>query len=205
MQTNKSIRHIVLGCCAVVIISALAVSVSYARSKQTIIDISLFADQKARREGDIVTVLVVEQASASKTASTTTSRTSDRNGKFSGMLGMEYNPLSQGVGLNSNSKYEGSGSTSRTEKLKAEVSALVTEVTPNGNLMIEGKREIQVNGEKQIISVKGIVRPQDINPNNTVMSIYLVNPEIIYEGDGLISRQQKPGLLSRLLDWLWIF
>jgi len=205
MQTNKSIRHIVLGFCAIAIISAFAVSISCARSKRTINDISLFADQKARHEGDIVTVLVVEQASASKTASTKTSRTSDRNGKVSSMFGGQYNPLSQGVGLNSNSEYEGSGSTSRTGTLKAEVSALVTEVMPNGNLMIEGKREIQVNNEKQIISVEGMVRPQDINPDNTVMSIYLVNPKIKYEGDGLISRQQKPGWLSRLLDWLWIF
>lgn len=205
MRISKFLwRRIMLWFYTIAVVLTFAVSVS-ARSKQTIIDISLFADQKARHEGDIVTVLIIEQASASKTASTKTSRTSDRNGKVNSMLGMKYNPLSQGVGINSNSKYEGSGSTSRTEMLKAEVSALVTEVMPNGNLMLEGKREIQVNGEKQLISVKGVVRPQDITPNNTVMSIYLVNPEIKYEGDGLISRQQKPGLLSRLLDWLWIF
>ena len=205
MNTNKSVwRHITLWCYTVTIMLAFAISAS-ARSKQTIIDISLFSDHKARHEGDIVTVLIIEQASASKTASTKTSRTSDRNGKFNGIFGMKYNPLSQGVGLNSSSKYEGSGSTSRTETLRAEVSALVTEVMPNGNLMVEGKREIQVNKENQIISVKGIVRPQDISPNNTVMSIYLVNPEIKYEGDGLISRQQNPGWLSRILDWLWIF
>jgi len=205
MKENKSVwRHIMLWCYTTAIILVFAFSVS-ARSKQTIVDVSLFADQKARHEGDVVTVLIVEQASASKSASTKTSRTSDRNGKFNGMLGMNYNPLSQGVGLNSESKYEGSGSTSRTETLKAEVSVLVMEVMPNGNLMIEGRREIQVNNEKQIISVTGIVRPQDISPNNTVLSMYLVNPVINYEGDGLISRQQKPGLLSRLLDWLWIF
>ena len=65
--------------------------------------------------------------------------------------------------------------------------------------------QITVNGEKQTLHVKGIVRDQDISARNTVVSTSLANAEITYEGEGMISRQQKPGLISRLLDWIWIF
>ena len=72
-------------------------------------------------------------------------------------------------------------------------------------MVIEGQRQITVNGEQQTLIIKGMVREQDVSANNTVMSTSLANAEISYQGKGMISRQQKPGLLSRLIDWVWIF
>ena len=82
---------------------------------------------------------------------------------------------------------------------------IVMEVMKNGNLVVDGQRNIQVNNEKQTIHVKGIVRPVDITAQNTIISTNLASAEIMYQGDGQVSRQQKPGFLSRLLDWVWIF
>ncbi|HID56414.1 TPA: flagellar basal body L-ring protein FlgH [Candidatus Poribacteria bacterium] len=168
-------------------------------------EISLFTDNKAHREGDIVKVLVVESASANKTSSAQTSRTSGKKGAISTFPWLKRNPLAKGVDLSSESTFSGSGSISTKGELKAEVAAVVKEVLPNGNLLVEGEREIVIDGEKQVIYVKGIVRPVDITPQNTVLSTNLAESEIRYEGKGMISRQQKPGFLSRLLDWLWIF
>jgi len=168
-------------------------------------EVSLFTDNKAHREGDIVRVMVVESAFAKKTSSAQTSRTSGKKGAISTFPWLKHNPLAKGVDLSSENTFSGSGSISTEGELKAEVAAVVKEVLPNGNLLVEGTREIVINGEKQIIYVKGIVRPVDITPQNTVLSINLAEGEIRYEGKGMISRQQKPGFLSRLLDWLWIF
>jgi flagellar L-ring protein precursor FlgH len=165
----------------------------------------MFADQKAREVGDVLTVLVIERASASKAASTQTNRASNRNGGLSSLAGINTRGLGEGVNLQSESSFNGSGSTSRTDTLEATVAAVVTEVLPGGNLRVEGKRHITVNGEKQTLTVKGVVRLHDIGPNNTISSIYLADAEIAYEGEGILSRQQKPGLISRILDFIWIF
>jgi flagellar L-ring protein precursor FlgH len=120
-------------------------------------------------------------------------------------LGATGNVLPEGIGLSSETSFDGLGSTQQSDTLDATVSAIVTQVMPNGSLTIEGQRQITVNGEKQTLHVKGIVRDQDISARNTVVSTSLANAEITYEGEGMISRQQKPGLISRLLDWIWIF
>ncbi len=173
--------------------------------------LSLYSDIKARRVGDVVTVLVVEKASASKSSNTQTKRSSNKQGSLSALpipantwLKKRFDLLNEGVKLGGESSYSGGGSTSRTETLQAEVSALVQEVLPNGNLVIDGNRTITVNGETQLISVKGIVRPEDIRADNTIYSMFLVNPEITYTGKGILSNQ-KPGWLSRFLDWVWPF
>ncbi|MFQ6039339.1 MAG: flagellar basal body L-ring protein FlgH [Candidatus Poribacteria bacterium] len=158
---------------------------------------SLFADLKASRIGDIVTVLVMESASASKNATTKTSKSSKWDMQSS------VNPV-KGE-LSAESEHNGSGSTSRSGEITASVPAVVIQVLPNGNLLIMGKRDLIINADKETISVRGILRRQDITPSNTVLSTQLADAKIQYEGDGLIAKQQRPGLLGRILDWLWIF
>ncbi|MCZ6679634.1 MAG: flagellar basal body L-ring protein FlgH [Candidatus Poribacteria bacterium] len=176
-----------------------------ARGRRNLSDVSMFTDQKARQVGDVLTVLVIERASASKAANTQTSRASDRKGGLSGFVGINTRGLGDGISLTSGSTFDGAGTTSRTDTLDATVAAVVTEVLPNGNLRVEGQRHITVNSEKQILTVKGVVRPRDIAPNNTIRSINLAEAEIKYQGEGIVSRQQKPGLISRILDFIWIF
>lgn len=157
----------------------------------------LYADVKASKIGDIVTVLVMESASAQRNASTATSRSAKRN------ISSSIAPIKGSLG--SSSAHNGSGSTSRSGEITATVPSMVMQVLPNGNLIIEGKRDLIINKDVESISVRGMVRPQDISPQNTVLSTQLADAQIRYEGDGWMSKQQRPGLLSRILDWLWIF
>ena len=190
----------------------LGTSMVSAKKGMTIYQASIFADKKARQVGDLLTILVIERASASREAKTKTSRTSDRNGKLGAFVGLHTrglgatgNILQEGISLSSASNFDGLGSTEQSDALDATVSVVVTEVMANGTLVIEGQRQITVNGEQQTLIIKGMVRDQDVSANNTVMSTSLANAEISYQGKGMISRQQKPGLLSRLIDWVWIF
>lgn len=207
-MTTKNHANQGIFCIALTLLAlqTILISTSDARKgNQTIFDVSMFTDQKARQVGDLLTIIVVERASASKEANTQTSRSSNRNGSLGGFVGINTRGLGKGIRLNSGSTFTGSGSTSRSETLNATVPVTVTEVLPNGNLKVEGQRQVTVNGEKQILNVKGVVRPRDIAPNNTIFSTNLANAEITYKGDGIVSRQQKPGLISRILDFIWIF
>lgn len=174
---------------------------------------SLTDDYKARRRGDIVTIIITENASASKEAKTDTNRSTTINAGIPNFLGLEqagfiknnFADLSKLINASVDSKYGGSGSTSRQETLNATVSAKVIDVLTNGNLMIEGRRNVKVNNEDQIIIIEGTVRPADIGPNNVVNSIYIADARISYSGKGIISDRQSPGWLMNIVDKLWPF
>jgi flagellar L-ring protein precursor FlgH len=89
--------------------------------------------------------------------------------------------------------------------LNATITARIINVLPNGNLMIEGRRNIKVNNEDQEIMLEGTIRPRDISPNNTVNSIYVADARISYSGRGIISDRQSPGWLMNIVDKLWPF
>jgi flagellar L-ring protein FlgH len=171
----------------------------------------LAEDLKARRRGDIVTVVISEQASASKQASTGTARGSTITAGMPNLLGLEKTPLKGWVDLANllnasvSSKFDGSGSTSRQETLQATISTKVVDVLPNGNLMIEGRRSVKVNNEDQIIVLTGTVRSRDVNADNAVSSSLIADARINYSGKGIISDRQKPGWLMNVLDVLWPF
>ena len=170
-------------------------------------------DFKARRRGDIITIVISEAASASKEAKTDTKRGSTVNAGIPNFMGLEnvgllknnIGDLSKLINASVDSKYKGSGSTSRKENLTATISARVVEVIPNGNLMIEGRRNVKVNNEDQEIVLEGIVRPRDIAADNTVNSIYVADAKISYTGKGIISDRQSPGWLMNVVDKLWPF
>lgn len=175
---------------------------------------SLTENFKARRKGDIVTIVVSEVASASKKAATGTDRSSSFTAGIPNFLGLESGPgmlkgnnldLSKMISASTDTSYAGSGSTSRQETLNATISAKVVEVMPNGNLLIEGRRNVQVNNEDQIIVISGTVRPADIDAANNVNSIYLADARISYTGKGVISDRQSPGWIMNILDKIWPF
>jgi len=171
----------------------------------------LAEDMKARRRGDIVTVVISEQASASKKASTGTSRSSSISAGIPKLLGLEttgirnWADLSELLNASFGSKFDGSGSTSRQETLQATISAKVVDVVPNGNLLIEGRRNVKVNNEDQIIVLTGTVRGRDISADNTVNSALIADARIAYSGKGIISDRQKPGWLMNAIDKVWPF
>ena len=170
-------------------------------------------DGKARRIGDIVTIIVTETASASKQAATATGRSSKISAGIPNMLGLEeskiitsnFADLSKLLNASASSSFDGSGSTSRKETLTATISAKVIDVLPNGNLKIEGRRNVKVNYEDQIVTVKGTIRQRDVTAENTINSIYVADAQISYSGEGIISDRQKPGWLMNVLDKLWPF
>jgi flagellar L-ring protein FlgH len=171
----------------------------------------LAEDMKARRRGDIITVVISEQASASKQASTATSRASSASAGVPNFLGLEktgiknWFDLSNLLNASFASKFDGSGSTSRQETLQATISAKVLEVIPNGNLLIEGRRNVKVNNEDQIIVLTGTVRSRDVSADNTVNSALIADARINYSGKGIISDRQHPGWLMNIVDKLWPF
>ena len=182
--------------------------------------VNFFADAKARRVGDIVTINIVENSRASKNANTNTGRSSSVHANTEALMGYENPtniPLIGGVfsGLNYkpdvgvrasyDSAFSGSGSTNRTENMNARLSARIIQVLPNGNLVLRGSQEILVNNERQYITVQGVVRPHDISSDNTVLSTYIADARIDYTGQGDLSRKQREGWLSRFFDTVWPF
>jgi flagellar L-ring protein precursor FlgH len=174
---------------------------------------SLLEDFKARRKGDTLTVVIAEQASASKEATTGTSRSAAISAGIPNLLGLETNmtgiknwmDLNKLVSAGSDSKFDGSGSTTRKENLAATITAQVMDVLPNGNLLIEGRRNVKVNHEDQIIVLEGTVRPRDITADNLVNSTFIADARISYSGKGVISDRQRPGWLMNVLDAVWPF
>jgi len=166
---------------------------------------SLFTTSRASEVGDMVTVIIYESSLASQSTKTGMGKASETGGKITSFFGS-----SQGVTLpvweySHKSDYEGSGSTERQGTMIGKLTAQVIEVLPNGNLRIEGKRLVKVNQDEQMISVEGIIRPQNINQDNIVESLYIAEAKISYEGRGPLRGTQRPGILSRLLNWLGIF
>lgn len=169
------------------------------------------SDVKARRTGDIVTVIIAEKASASKEATTATDRSSSIAAGISSLFGLEKTMVNNGltpsalIDANSDNKFSGSGKTTRTENLVATLTTQVIKVYPNGNMKIRGGKSVAVNNENQIIYLTGIVRPYDIMPDNTVDSGNILNAQISYTGKGAVSDKQKPGWLGRIFDNTWPF
>jgi flagellar L-ring protein FlgH len=163
---------------------------------------SLFSDQKATRVGDAVTVLVVETSSASNDATTTSDRQSDISLTASGKVGESGIPDAS-LGVGTGNTFKGQGATASHGSIRAKISARVDSVLANGNLMIDGKRTIIINGEEQTITLAGIVRPSDIQADNSVYSYNISEARIAFEGSGIVSRAQGPGWITKLLHWLF--
>jgi flagellar L-ring protein precursor FlgH len=189
---------------------------------------SLFTDPKARAVNDILTVLIVESSSSSRSADTkvseSTSRTAGVN-KFPTILDpisdKVVSPLTKpwlgyqkpsevmerrlGLDLSGNAAHEGKGNIDRSDKVSGQIAARVVKVLDNGSLVIEGRRAVLVNDETQVITISGVVRPQDISGSNTVLSSQIADAEIQMTGRGVLAEAQKPGILYRILDWLKLF
>ncbi len=171
------------------------------------------ADIKARRIGDIVTVIISEQAKASKEATTDTERSSSLSAGISSLFGLEKSVAARNSNLDpaalinasTDNQFSGSGKTTRSENLAATLTTQVVKVYPNGNLKIRGGKSVTVNNENQIIYLTGIVRSFDVTADNTVDSSNILNAQITYTGKGALSDKQKPGWLMRVFDTTWPF
>jgi flagellar L-ring protein FlgH len=169
----------------------------------------LFRDLKARNINDILTIQIIESSTASNSANTSTKKEGDVSLKAPSLFGLEggasaLNFASMLAG-NSALSFAGQGSTSRTGQLQAFVSARVVSVMPNGDLAIEGVKEVTINRERQILRIRGLVRSRDVTPGNVILSTAIANMEVVFDGKGIVSDANKPGFLFRLFTWLTPF
>jgi len=168
---------------------------------------------RASKLGDTVTIVVAENSQAVGTGNTTSNRKLDQTntiddlgGVMTKLVGLfsALNPASL-ITAHTESKFQGDGSTGRTGKLNARMTAQIMQVLQNGNMVIKGDQRIKVNKEDQVLIVEGIIRPYDILPDNTVLSSSLADARITYTGFGVVANRQSPGWLVKVLDHVWPF
>jgi len=168
---------------------------------------NLFRDFKARDVNDIVTINVVETTDASATADASNKRDTTVEAGFEKLFGAEkgIKELPSLVAGTSNSSFSGEGSTTRATTLTTTIAARVVEVFPNGNLLVEGVRELRLNNETQTVYITGVVRPEDISRTNRVSSSAIAQMEVRLQGRGTVSQPIKPGWLYRILTGILPF
>ncbi len=158
---------------------------------------SLFSDVKAFRQGDAIMVLIMEDTKANNGASTNSGRSSSLGGSFSaGSAGADGS-------LGTSNDFKGDAGTSRTESIRSRLSARVTQVDANGNLKIEGTRTTKINGEMQTLTIRGVVRPVDVLPDNSVYSYNILDLALVIDGKGSVTETQEPGLITKFLRLLF--
>jgi flagellar L-ring protein precursor FlgH len=170
---------------------------------------TFFNDQRAGRVGDILTVLIVIDDSAQTSNTTASSRTSTAKAGIGNFFGLEsslgkifpsgFDPANA-INTNSGLSNAGAGAISRKEKISLTVAAVVTQVLPNGNLVISGTQEVQTDNDIRHLSVDGIVRPEDITSANTINHTQIASARIEYGGRGDQSRVQKTPVGQSLLE-----
>ncbi len=164
------------------------------------------SDSRALKVGDIVTVQIMESATAQQANTMKTGKQASVSGgagqgswsKNSG------NPLTS-WGAGGQESFDGGGQAAKSGKLVTVLSARVIQVLESGNLGIEGRRSLKLNEEKQNIYVRGVIRPKDVGRNNTISSAVISDAQIVYEGKGPLTEKARAGFFTRLLDWIGIF
>ena len=162
----------------------------------------LGGDLRAVQVNDLVTVTVNEQASAVVNGATKTARVSSLKSSISSLVGPKSatGALNNLAAANTDVQLDGSGSTSRGTSITTTLSARVTHVLPNGYLVVEGTKRLQVNSESQQIVVRGIVRPIDLSPGNVIASDQIAQMEININGKGVVGDAiRRPNILYRLI------
>lgn len=180
----------------VVLVSAPAAAESLWTDKSK----SMVSDRKAKQVGDILTIIVAESAASSNTASTDVSKKKD----LASDAGI--GPLLASIpafGFSGSEGSSASGSTSRTSNFVTKMTVTVTKVLENGNLEIQGMRDVQTNKETQRISLTGTVRQDDIASDNTILSTYVADAKIVHFGSGPIGSRMKEGLISKIFKILF--
>jgi flagellar L-ring protein precursor FlgH len=161
---------------------------------------SLFSDVRAMEIGDIVSVVLTESTSAAKTADTDLGKGSGVSITDPTIFGApvtingRYN---LGTSLSSSSSFEGEASSNQSNSLSGSIAVQVSRVLPNGNLVIQGEKWIQINQGDEYIRLRGIIRPEDVSPTNTVPSTLVADARISYGGTGPLNESNTPGWLTR--------
>jgi flagellar L-ring protein FlgH len=164
---------------------------------------SWFTDQQSFRVGQLLTVLIVEQASGSNNASINTKR-EDALGMGFSIDGGPLTGTPELAGTSSNkNEHKVKGGNSRSNSLQGQMAAEIVAIDPDGTLILEGMRILEVDGEQQITELSGRVRPEDVSASNTIYSYNIADALIRYSGRGLVSESQRRGLFNWMFGWMF--
>lgn len=175
---------------------------------------TFFKDQRASNIGDILTVTLDIKDKAELDNETERTRDANEDAGANALLGYEasldavlptaVNPAAL-IGANSASRHTGSGTIDREEKIKTQLAAIVTQILPNGNMVIQGRQEVRVNFENRILELAGVIRPQDIATDNTISYEKIAEARVSYGGKGQITDVQQPRYGQQVYDVLFPF
>lgn len=157
----------------------------------------LTSDLTARHVNDLITIRVIESLSASGSADSNVNKNGSASAAMPGRIGTA---LGKALPTSSESKFQGSGGTTRTTELSAILSARVIEVLPSGDLVVEGVREVDINGDRSVVVLSGVVRPTDIQPGNVVLSTQIGQLRIRSLSAGLMKDSLTPGWIVRIFN-----
>lgn len=170
---------------------------------------TLFEDFKARRVGDILTVVLAERTNARKSANTNTAKDSSIS-LTDPVLGGR--PVTRGgvpllnTEIDMSRSFDGKGDAAQSNQLEGSITVTVSQVLPNGNLLIQGEKWVKINQGQEYIRLRGIVRPVDIRPDNTVLSTQIADAQVAYGGTGFVAQSNSPGWLTRFFHSpIWPF
>lgn len=165
--------------------------------------VSLYSDVKAAKVGDVISVIISESNTASKNSKTTTKK-EDKVGSSgaasTGALKGLFPGMSGDVDLTG--QYSGQGAITRSGQLNSRISVRVVEVLPNNDLVVEGSKTLEINEDTEVVTISGVVRAADITSSNTIFSYQVGNAKFTYKGKGSISTAQRPGILTRIINWI---
>jgi flagellar L-ring protein FlgH len=170
-------------------------------------DIALFENSVARRVGDTLTIRLNERTNASKSSSTTTSKSTTATLPGPTIAGRPVTVNGTEVlemGVENETEFDGSGDSRQSNRLEGEVTVTVAQRLPNGNLLVRGQKWIAINQGKEYVRIQGIVRPIDIDPDNSVSSLKVADAMISYGGKGALADANSPGLLARFFNFKWL-
>ena len=168
--------------------------------------VTLFEDMKARRIGDIITVILQERTNSTKTASTTTAKEADVSISAPTIFGAGVTRGGKDIlsaGIDASRDFTGEGDSTQSNSLTGQISVTVVDVFPNGNLMIRGEKLLTLNQGSEHVRISGIVRASDVTPTNTVFSTQVANARIIYGGQGVLADANTKGWIQRVFDSNW--
>ncbi|HPF71065.1 MAG TPA: flagellar basal body L-ring protein FlgH [Candidatus Krumholzibacteria bacterium] len=187
----------------IVAIAVILLAGAVARAEGPLVDFSsgqsMITNVKGHRVGDLVTIIITENATANATSKTK----ADNKSEASGGPGLGFLDFIKPWGLDVENKYQGDGSTQRGGSLRAEITARIVEVLHNGDFRLEGSRMVNINGEKQLIEITGVCRGRDIGADNTILSTFISDAQIAYNGSGVVTDSADPGIVTKVLNWLF--
>jgi flagellar L-ring protein precursor FlgH len=170
-------------------------------------EVALFENPTARRVGDVITIRLLEKTDASKSSSTTTSKKSDADIAGPIVAGRPVTVNGTEVlrgSLASETSFDGAGGSKQSNSLEGDITVAVVKRLSNGNLYVRGQKWIGINQGQEYIRVQGVVRPIDIQPDNSVPSFKVANAMISYGGKGALANANKQGLLARFFNSPWM-